>query len=172
MVILKEQIMERLITTVSNQKRKLRKFSFSLVMLFISTTAHASCSKLAKAAGIQQNAFKKIVQKLIKIETTTGKYDAHNDSSGAYGRYQIMPNTAKYYAKKLHIPLNEWKKSYNQDKIFQAIMKDNISSLKRHGHKISAFTLYATHQQGAGGFKSPVINPTAAVAPINLAVSG
>ena len=47
-----------------------------------------------------------------------------------------------------------WKIPYNQDKIFKAIMKDNIKSLRRNGHKVSAFSLYATHQQGAGGFNA------------------
>lgn len=150
--------MKRLINVIANQKKKMRKISFSLVMLFVSTAAQASCSKLAKVAGMKQSALKKIVEKLVKIETTTGKYDAHNHASGAYGKYQIMPSTAKYYAEKLHIPLNQWKKSYNQDKIFQAIMEDNILSLKRNGHKVSAFTLYATHQQGAGGFNALMKN--------------
>lgn len=131
-----------------------------LVMLFISTTAQASCSKLAKIAGIKQTNLQNIVEKLVKIETTSGKYNVKNHRSGAYGRYQIMPSTAKFYAKKLNIPKYLWKKPYNQDKIFRAIMKDNIKSLKRNGHQVSAFSLYATHQQGAGGFNAIMKNKT------------
>ncbi|PHS39649.1 MAG: lytic transglycosylase [Sulfurovum sp.] len=130
------------------------------MLLFVSTAAQASCTKLAKVAGMKQNVLESIVKKLVKIESTTGKYNVKNHRSGAYGRYQIMPSTAKFYAKKLKIPRNKWKKPYNQDKIFRAIMKDNIKSLKRNGHEVSAFSLYATHQQGAGGFNAIMKNKT------------
>jgi len=144
---------------VERCKRRVRRISFPIVMLFISNTAaQASCTKLAKIAGMKQDSLRVIVDKLIKIETTTGDYTVENRSSGAYGRYQIMPSTAKYYAKKLKIPRHLWKKPYNQDKIFRAIMQDNIKSLKRRGYKVSAFSLYATHQQGAGGFNAIMKN--------------
>ena len=139
-------------------KKKLREISIPVVMLFISSTTHASCTKLAKLAGMKQKMMEKIVKKLVKFESTSGKYHVKNHRSGAYGRYQIMPSTAKYYAKKLNIPKHLWKKPYNQDKIFRAIMKDNIKSLKRNGHKVTAFSLYATHQQGAGGFNAIMKN--------------
>ncbi|MEN8727636.1 MAG: transglycosylase SLT domain-containing protein, partial [Sulfurovum sp.] len=131
-------------------KKKIRKISIPIVMLFISSAAQASCSKLAKAAGMSQVKLEKIVNKLVKIESTSGKYNVKNSVSGAYGRYQIIPSTAKFYAKKLNIPKNMLKKPYNQYKIFKAIMKDNIKSLKKRGLKVTAFSLYATHQQGAG----------------------
>jgi len=146
--------MKRFIRLLKLPKKKIRKFSFPIMLFFVSTTAEASCSKLAKIAGMNQHHFKKMVDKLVKIETTTGDYNAKNHKSGAYGRYQIMPSTASYYAKKLGIPKHLWKKPYNQDKIFQAIMKDNIKSLKRNGYRVSAFSIYATHQQGAGGFNA------------------
>ncbi len=143
---------------VETHKRQVRKYSLPLVMLVASATAQASCLKLARVAGMSQNKLEKIVDKLVKIETTSGGYTVKNKRSGAYGRYQIMPSTAKFYAKKLGIPQHLWKKPYNQDKIFRAIMNDNIKSLKRNGHKISAFSLYATHQQGAGGFNKIMKN--------------
>ena len=146
--------MTRVIYFLGEQKRKFRRFSVPLMMLFVSTAAQASCSKLAKVAGISQSSLNQIVEKLVKIESRTGKYNVENHRSGAYGRYQIMPTTAAFYAKKLGIPKHLWKKPYNQDKIFQAIMKDNIKSLKKNGHRVSAFSLYATHQQGAGGFNA------------------
>ena len=145
---------------IAKYKHGLRKMSMPIVMLFISSAAQASCSKLAKIAGMKQTNLEKIVEKLVKIESTSGKYNVKNHRSGAYGRYQIMPSTAKYYAKKLKIPRYLWKKPYNQDKIFRAIMKDNIKSLKRNGHHVSAFSLYATHQQGAGGFNAIMKNKT------------
>jgi len=152
--------MKRVLNLLKTQEEKLRKASIPWIMLFVSTTAQASCSKLAKVAGMSQINLQHIVDKLVKIESTTGKYNVKNRRSGAYGRYQIMPSTAKFYAKKLGIPKHLWKKPYNQDKIFNAIMKDNIKSLKRNGHKVSAFSLYATHQQGAGGFNAIMKNKT------------
>ena len=146
--------MKRVLDLLLTQEKKLRKASIPWIMILVSTTGQASCSKLAKFAGMSQNNLEYIVDKLVKIETTSGNYHVKNHNSGAYGRYQIMPSTAKFYAKKLKIPKNKWKKPYNQDKIFRAIMKANIKSLKKRGYKISAFSLYATHQQGAGGFNA------------------
>ena len=146
--------MKRVLNLFITQEKKLRKASLPWIMLIVSTTGQASCTKLAKFAGMSKNKLEHIVEKLVKVETTTGKYNVKNHSSGAYGRYQIMPTTANFYAEKLDIPKSKWKKPYNQDKIFRAIMKDNIKSLKRNGHRVSAFTLYATHQQGAGGFNA------------------
>jgi hypothetical protein len=37
-------------------------------------------------------------------------------------------------------------------------LSDNIRSLKRNGIKVSAFSIYGTHQQGAGGFNAIVKN--------------
>lgn len=146
--------MKRIVDVLVTQEKRLRKASIPWIMLLVSTAGQASCSKLAKFAGISQDNLEVIVDKLVKIESRTGKYDVKNKYSGAYGKYQIMPSTAKFYAKKLGIPRHLWKKPYNQDKIFRAIMKANIKSLKKRGYEISAFSLYATHQQGAGGFNA------------------
>ncbi len=146
--------MKRVVNLLITQEKKLRKASIPWIMLLVSTAGQASCSKLAKYAGISQNNLEHIVGKLVKIESRTGNYDVKNHASGAYGKYQIMPSTAQFYAKKLGIPKHLWKRPYNQDKIFRAIMKANIKSLKKRGYEISAFTLYASHQQGAGGFNA------------------
>lgn len=136
----------------------MRKFTLPFLILFVSTSAQANYSKLAKYAGVSHDKMKKIVKKLVVVESRTGNYHVKNHRSGAYGRYQVMPKTAKFYAKKLKIPYSKWKKPYNQDKIFKAIMKDNIKSLKRNGHKVSAFSIYGSHQQGAGGFNAIIKN--------------
>ena len=137
----------------------LRKKSAIFVSLFfMMTTAEASYVKLAKHAGMSHKEMNEVIKKVVKIESTSGSYKTKNNSSGAYGRYQIMPKTAKAYAKKLHISFSQWKKPANQDKIFEAIMRDNILSLKRNKIKISAFSLYGTHQQGASGFKNIIKN--------------
>jgi len=123
--------------------------------LFLTTTAaNASYEKLAKKAGLSPDKMSQIIKKMVKHESTSGSYHKVNHKSGAYGRYQIMPKTAAAYARKLHIPISQWKKPANQDRIFQAIMEDNINSLKRNGLRISAFSIYGTHQQGASGFKN------------------
>ena len=130
-----------------------------LIALFLTAaTAEASYAKLAKDAGVSHKTMKEIVKKVVKYESTTGHYHTKNHKSGAYGRYQIMPKTAVSYAKKLKIPKSQWKIPHNQDKIFKAILRDNIRSLKRNGIKVSAFSIYGTHQQGAGGFNAIVKN--------------
>ncbi len=94
-----------------------------------------------------------ISEKIVKVETPNGKYTTVNKSSGAYGRYQIMPKTAKHYTKKLNIDHSNWKSPKNQDKIFTALLSDNVKSLRKNGIEINTFTVYGCHQQGARGFK-------------------
>ena len=94
-----------------------------------------------------------ISEKIVKVETPNGKYTTVNKSSGAYGRYQIMPKTAKHYTKKLNIDHSNWKSPKNQDKIFTALLSDNVKSLRKNGIEVNTFTVYGCHQQGAAGFK-------------------
>jgi len=103
--------------------------------------------------GCASNNMDTITKKIVKVETPNGKYTTKNKSSGAYGRYQIMPKTAKHYTKKLNIPHHKWKKPENQDKIYRAILEDNVKSLKKNGFDINAFNVYGCHQQGSYGFK-------------------
>ena len=124
----------------------------------MASTSAEAYAKLAKDAGLSTYKMKKIVKKVVKTESTNGSYHAKNRKSGAYGRYQIMPKTAKFYAKKLHIPLSRWKEAKNQDRIFKAMLRDNIRSLKRNNIKINAFTIYGIHQQGPSGFKAIMKN--------------
>ena len=100
----------------------------------------------------------RITKKIVKVETPHGKYTTRNHSSGAYGRYQIMPKTAKHYTRKLDIPHHKWKHPKNQDKIYRAILEDNVRSLRKNGLDINAFNVYGCHQQGAYGFKCIVKN--------------
>jgi len=132
----------------------INKFYFIIAASVFMTTSSFSYAKLAETAGLKPETMEQIVKKVVKVESTTGSYYIKNRKSGAYGRYQIMPKTAKAYAEKLHIPYSKWKNPDNQDKIFHAIMEDNIRSLKRNGLKVNAFSIYGTHQQGAGGFKA------------------
>jgi len=134
--------------------------SFIAVTMFtsiVSASTHVNYTKLSKYAGMSHIEMKKLIKKLVKIESPRGSYYAKN-KSGAYGLYQIMPKTARYYTKKLKIPHHKWKHPRNQDKIFTALMRDNISMLKKNGLAINAFSLYGTHQQGAGGFNMIIKN--------------
>jgi len=56
------------------------------------------------------------------------------------------------------MPHSKWKKPENQDKIFIALLEDNIKNLKKEGFEIDAFTVYGCHQQGASGFASIMKN--------------
>lgn len=136
-----------------------RVYAFLFIFVIGTTEVNAlAYTKLAKDAGLHHMTMKKIVKKMVKVESTNGDYHAKNRKSGAYGRYQIVPKTAKYYAKKLGIPYSKWKKPVNQDKLFQAILGDNILSLKRNNIEVNAFTIYGIHQQGPSGFKAIVKN--------------
>ena len=141
-------------------KAFLRRAYAPLFFFFLGTTDASALaySKLAKDAGLNHKTMKKIVKKMVKVESTNGNYHTKNKRSGAYGRYQIVPRTAKFYAKKLGIPYSKWKRPANQDKIFQKILRDNILSLKRNNIKVNAFTIYGIHQQGPSGFKAIVNN--------------
>jgi hypothetical protein len=102
--------------------------------------------------GCASSSMNEITEKIVKVETPKGQYKTVNKSSGAYGRYQIMPKTAKHYTKKLNMNHREWKRPENQDKIYMAILSDNVNTLKKNGYDINAFTVYGCHQQGASGF--------------------
>ena len=108
--------------------------------------------------GCEEPSMTDISKKIVKVETPNGKYTTVNKSSGAYGRYQIMPKTARHYTRKLNMNYSTWKHPKNQDKIFMALLSDNVESLKKNGMEVNAFTVYGCHQQGATGFKSIVNN--------------
>jgi hypothetical protein len=141
-------------------QRQLRLYSIVLVGVFGGSTYTISSnySELCDLSQLSEKKLKNIVHKIVKVETSSGKYTTVNALSGAYGRYQIISPTAIIYSNRLNIPLSRWKKSYNQDKIFMALTMDNIKSLKRHGHALSAFSIYGCHQQGAAGFNAIMNN--------------
>ncbi|MDD3592241.1 MAG: transglycosylase SLT domain-containing protein [Sulfurovum sp.] len=143
----------------TNRTTFTRQMPVLFTLLFLSTTAaEAAYTKIAEHAGLNHQTFEKIVKKIVKIESTTGSYHIENKKSGAYGRYQIMPKTARHYTQKLGIPYSQWKQPRNQDRIFQAILKSNIRELKKNGIKITAFSIYGAHQQGVGGFNAIMKN--------------
>lgn len=126
------------------------------VLIFIFILLIQGCS--SKTEPNMEPNMDHIVKKIVKVETPNGNYTAVNKKTGAYGRYQITPATATYYSKKLDINDYCWKEPKNQDKIFKALLSDNIRCLRTKGHKINAFTVYGAHQQGATGFDNIIKN--------------
>jgi len=88
--------------------------------------------------------------KMSKIESN-GDYNAVNKSSGAYGKWQIMPKTMKSYANKLGISMDEARTPQGQDAVIKKFTDDNARALRRAGLPVNDKTLYLAHQQGAGG---------------------
>jgi hypothetical protein len=125
------------------------------VLIFIAFLLIQGCSSKTEP---DMDHMDPIVKKIVEVETPNGNYTALNKKTGAYGRYQIKPDTAKYYSKKLDIDYSSWKEPNNQDKIFKALLSDNIRSLRTKGHKINTFTVYGAHQQGATGFDNIMKN--------------
>ena len=126
----------------------MKKYIYVVVMILVSIMMQ----------GCGDPSMTDIADKIVKVETPKGKYTTVNKSSGAYGRYQIMPKTAKHYTKKLNMNHSKWKNPKNQDKIFLALLSDNVKNLKDNGIEVNAFTVYGCHQQGARGFKTIVNN--------------
>jgi hypothetical protein len=71
--------------------------------------------------------------------------------SSAYGKYQIMPDTAESVIKKygLDIPVEEWAKPENQERIYDALKNEYIRTLEMRGIDVTPQNVYAVHQLGA-----------------------
>lgn len=115
----------------------------------ITGTPEATATTVSTALGLPD----KDVKTLVKIESGNVGYTAVNKSSGAYGKYQFIPSTAKVYAKRLGFKGDEWKKPENQDKMFVEFTKDNMEGLERKGLPTDIFHIYGAHQQGLTGFQ-------------------
>lgn len=90
---------------------------------------------------------------LTLVESGVDGYKAENARTGAYGRYQILPSTAKDYFGKDGITENNWKTAENQDKIFTMITDTNRAELRKAGVEDTQLNLYGAHQQGLTGYK-------------------
>ena len=88
-----------------------------------------------------------------KVESADD-YTAVNPTSGAYGKYQFIPSTAKEYATKLGLEGDSWKTPENQEKMFSAFMADNVRGLQSKNLEVNPFTVYGAHQQGLTGFSN------------------
>jgi len=87
-----------------------------------------------------------------------GNYNAHNNGSGAHGRYQFIPSTGLAYCSKLPSNMGcgctdvppAWHSSPScQDAMFSLFQKDNLRYIRQY--PINSCTVYIAHQQGAGG---------------------
>lgn len=153
------------VTSISNQDSRFSKPTMRDLLMGKqdsvskdSTSANAlfNGTNNGKASEVSQSLSKEIglpesdVKNIIRIESGGKGYEAENES-GAFGKYQIMPETAKELSKELNIPLSEWKKPRNQDKMFTRLTLKNKERLAKRNLPTDAFHLYGAHQQGVGG---------------------
>ena len=120
------------------------------------TTPHALAASgqfpvLAQSAGMKEPEMNAIMKKLVDVESSGGDYTAVNKSSGAFGKYQFMPETLNEYAKKTGQTVEQAKTPEGQEKMFQKYTQDNIDFLNDRDIPITALNLYGAHQQGKGG---------------------
>jgi len=73
-------------------------------------------------SGCGDPSIDEIKEKIVKVETRNASYTAVNKKTGAYGKYQILPSTGKFYAKKLNIPISQWRTPENQERIVMSIL--------------------------------------------------
>jgi len=69
--------------------------------------------------------------------------------SSAYGKYQIMPETAKSVAKKIGIPEDKMWEPENQEKMYTELKKEYAQTLDNLGVPQTPGNMYAVHQLGA-----------------------
>jgi hypothetical protein len=78
----------------------------------------------------------------------TKSYTAVNPKSGAYGRYQFMPDTMKALQKKLGLPLTSEPNKEQQDAMYKTLVKEHQGNLAGIGKEATAENLYIMHQLG------------------------
>jgi hypothetical protein len=91
-------------------------------------------------------------------ESGAAGYRAVNRASGAFGRYQFMPNTWNQYADQLGLPrmtkalslAGDLPSVADQEKAFEALTLDNAESLKRAGVTVTPGALALAHGFGVG----------------------
>lgn len=88
-------------------------------------------------------------EKLGKYESNN-KYDASN-KSGAYGKYQFMPDTEKEVAGKLGMTIAQARTPDGQEQMIRQFTQDNIEGLQRNGIPVNDETLWWAHNQGLQG---------------------
>ena len=102
------------------------------------------------SSGGDMSSFK---SKLEKVESG-GSYDAYNEGSGAYGKYQFIPSTLKEYAKKTGQTIEQAKTPEGQDKMFEKFTSDNATRLQKMGIAPTELNMWIAHNQGIGGAAS------------------
>jgi hypothetical protein len=89
------------------------------------------------------------IEYIMSKEGKNNSYTTKNmDGSSAYGKYQFMPTTGKYYAKKIGIDPNKWKEPENQEKIMRYALKDYTRLLNTIDIPNRPENLYTVHQLG------------------------
>ena len=78
-------------------------------------------------------------------------YKTVNKSSGAFGKWQLLPKTAKTIAKRLNIPIKDIKLPKNQIKIAKYLREENYNQIIKHGYAPTFTIQYIYWQQGSIG---------------------
>ena len=100
---------------------------------------------------------------------SSDNYGALNKGSGAYGKFQIMPETQKEWAGKLGMTIKEARTPAGQERVIRGITSQNARTLEKAGMPVNDFTLYMLHQQGATGGMNMLKGDFSKVKDINIA---
>ena len=78
-------------------------------------------------------------------------WNALNQGSKAFGKFQFIPSTEKEYASKLGISIDEARTPRGQMAMVSAFTNDNRNGLVNAGFEPTQKNMYMAHQQGLGG---------------------
>ena len=78
-------------------------------------------------------------------------WNALNQGSKAFGKFQFIPSTEKAYASKLGISIDQARTPEGQMAMVSAFTNDNKNGLIKAGFEPTQKNLYMAHQQGLGG---------------------
>jgi len=108
--------------------------------------AYEDIEKTSQAASAS---FKEVRALMDGHETGNSKsYTAKNKNTGAYGRYQFMPQTMASLQKRLGLERTDTPSSTDQDAMYEELVNEHRNDLKSIGAPDTAENLYALHQLG------------------------
>ena len=153
-----EKIIRLTIKEVENLKQINAMYSFTQVAMMTPPTDPSTPDLTGECIAVDitdPDDLAIYAQVVDKMETGgSGSYTIENGTTGAWGRYQFIPSTARSYCQKVppSLGLNcctNWKNSPEcQDEMFRIFTEDNVGWVNM---PITTCSLYIAHQQGAGG---------------------
>lgn len=119
------------------------------------TPTSSGCEPLDFSNEADREKYLTVIDKMENGGAGEGAYSVSNETSSAFGRYQIIDSTASSYCGQTTLEADcctEWKNSPEcQDQMFELITADNMRGLEGKGIPLNTCTLYLAHQQGLGG---------------------